>query len=146
MYADIIREIQGVRGSEGIPYMRIYGVWGRIYVDDASKFCRLYGYQHGRRVTSVHTYGGFIWDGYPSLDCLSTAHGDGDCLNISSLTLKNEWYNGPYIQCSNEMVTDQNVGMFIIQSSTSSNIDDYYLTNGDDTIGYCRHVCESGHE
>ena len=111
LYADIIREILGEQDSEGIPYMGICGVWGRIYVDDVSKFCRLYGYQHGRPVTSVHSYGGFIWESYPSLDCLSKTHMIGDCLNLSALSLRNEWYNGLYIQCSNAVDIFGNEGM-----------------------------------
>ena len=127
LYADIIQEMLGARDSEGIPYMRIYGVWGRIYVDDASKFCQLYGYQHGRRVTSVHSYGGFIWEGYPTLDCLSTPHFHRQCLNTSSLSLRNEWYNGPYIQCSNVLDVYRIEGTVMQTDSGDGSIDSVFF-------------------
>ena len=66
-------QLQGEDHGEGIPHMRLMGIWGRVVLaaSDVTSFCRLYGYQYGGRVTSVRIYGGYLWDGYLSLDCLA---------------------------------------------------------------------------
>ena len=100
LYPNVSMEINESRDQEGIPYMRILGIWARILVDDIKHFCRLYRYRNGRYVTSVHTYGGYIWEGYPALECLS--NGDDQCLDVSELILSSRWYDGPYIVCTND--------------------------------------------
>ena len=90
------------RSQEGLPYMRIFGIWARISVDDddINRFCRYYGYRSGRKVSSVRTYGGYIWENFPSFECL--LKGGSMCMNVSSVKLQNEWYDGQYIKCVND--------------------------------------------
>ena len=105
LYPSIKHEIQKLRDREGIPYLRLFGITARIVVMDENEIaalCRLYNYKYGRLVALVRAYGGFIWNGHPSLRCLTHADGTLEhCANTSALRLLNEWYDGGYILCHN---------------------------------------------
>ena len=89
--------MKNLEAKAGIPYMRVYGLWARIVVDDAAEFCRLYGYKYGVIVATVRTYGGFIWVRYPAIRCLLEEE-ERICVNATEL--KEQWYDGPYVACS----------------------------------------------
>ena len=101
LYSNIHSELSDIRGNEGIPYMRLYGVWARIVVEDADEFCRLYAYKYGHVVSTVRTYGGFMWTTYPSVRCLLDGGHIITCTN-GSVQLSSEWYDGAYLNCRNK--------------------------------------------
>ena len=41
-----------------------------------------------------------MWENFPSFECL--LNGGSECMNISSVKLQNEWYDGQYIKCVND--------------------------------------------
>ena len=95
LYTNLTAEIMNMQANEGIPYMRVHGLWARIVVDDATEFCQLYGYLHGDIVTTVRAYGGFIWARYPKIQCLV----DNESTCINDTELQEQWYDGVYVAC-----------------------------------------------
>ena len=108
MYTNITSEMMNRMSQEGLPHMRLFGVWARISVvdHDIVSFCRYFGYRNGRKMMSIRTYGGFIWENFPSLKCL--LNGGSNCLNKSAVKLQSEWYDGQYIKCNNAKVVPTN--------------------------------------
>ena len=113
LYRNIISEMTKRMSQEGLPYMRLFGIWARISVDDddITRFCRYYGYGNGQKVSSVRTYGGYIWENFPSFECLLNR--GSKCMKVSSVKLQNEWYDGQYVKCVNDSELELFSGEFI---------------------------------
>ena len=104
LFANRSTELTETSGEEGIPHMRLFGIWGRLILaeNETDDFCQLYGYKTGKSIVNVRSYSGYIWSEYPRIKCLMLRrHSDVQCID-ELLKLENEWYDGPYVVCQHE--------------------------------------------
>ena len=105
LFANYSTELTETSSDEGIPHMRMFGIWARIILteNEIENFCRVYGYDTGQSVVIVRSYGGYVWSQFPPMECLQLGHRYEDCID-ERLTLDNKWYYGPYVICKNSRV------------------------------------------